>query len=1134
MSPAVRLATLLAVTLALLPPRAAAENTIALPRDADHVTIPLSRSFDVPAVAVTIAGQDAGRFLIDTGSPHTIIDINLLHRLRLPTVSPRAGLSAANAPPPPLAAELRDVTLGGVPAGSRFALVREIEGLGPGIGGILGTGILRDAPFTLDLHNATLTFYRPNQVPAETKLRGAPTPLELQDGFPVIRAALDGRPGRFALDTATPGLALTVLDVFALRDQDVRPRRRLGPDTSPDASRTRFDRLDLPGKTLPRAWATLVERHTPAGQRVPRGCVGVLGPRALGDSRWTMDFANDRAWVEWPAADDTATYVRRLLDDAKTQSAALPPICRAIDDARIDAVKELLAQGADPNAPPAWGAAACARAAESPDLLRLLLAHRADVNAIGPDGRPALLAAADAGNLESVRLLLTAGASVDAATPGGYTALHRAAELDDTSILEALLAARASPTAAVKDGTTPLMLAALSGASRTLDALLARHPDLAARTELGYTALHAAAMSRRPANVRRLIDAGADVNARATDGSTPLVVAGLEDDLDVLRTLLAAGAATDTRLANGMTPLTLAAAAGRVRTVDALRAATTQPTITFPANAASVRVPLAWCQSAPCARVTLGGKDAGWFVVSLHTPAVIVDTKLATRLNLERVGSARPAPEVIGLDATEMYATSDLAFEGVSAGPRALLAADLSGLPFTGVQISGILGWPALLDQPITLDLREPSLTLYRNGTLPADVIATAMPLRAGYLPIGPAVWARAQDEAGWFRLDSRVLPTPRVEFTDAFASPRPQLVRGRHLRHELTLQSGRAIAQPVVRLDALSVAGRRFAPALAAVAAPSHEPWRHTLDGAIALPARDVRITLHPQSAKAWLDWLPLEPLDAYLERIARRAEYGPSPEPSLVRAVIDDRAPAVRALLDRGADPNATGPDGVTPLMLAADRPDVADMLLKAGANPDAAAAFLGITPLLRAAEAGNTATVERLLAAGAKIDHPNTLGQTALFRAAECDHADVVELLAKSGADVNRASREGWTPLTVAVSRGSTTAVAALLRHRANPNLPAAGQSSPLGIAAFKGHADIARLLIAAGAELDRPNGGGLTPLMAAAATNQPQILRLLLSCGANPSVEVANRTAQDLAIQQSSLDALTILRFETPAR
>jgi ankyrin repeat protein len=73
-----------------------------------------------------------------------------------------------------------------------------------------------------------------------------------------------------------------------------------------------------------------------------------------------------------------------------------------------------------------------------------------------------------------------------------------------------------------------------------------------------------------------------------------------------------------------------------------------------------------------------------------------------------------------------------------------------------------------------------------------------------------------------------------------------------------------------------------------------------------------------------------------------------------------------------------------------------------------------------------------------------------------------------------------------------------------------------------------------LIAAGADLNQANGAGLTPLMAAAASNQPAVLRLLLPAGASPTATVANRTAYDLAASQSHLDAMTVLRFESPSR
>src|SRR5690348_14186764 len=116
MSPA-RLGQLL-IALFLLPAARADDlgNSITFPPNSDRLTLPLTRHYDTPTVAVTIAGQDAGRFLIDTSTPSTIIDIKLALRLKLPTTAP-AQDARPGTPQPPLVAELRQIALAGVPAG---------------------------------------------------------------------------------------------------------------------------------------------------------------------------------------------------------------------------------------------------------------------------------------------------------------------------------------------------------------------------------------------------------------------------------------------------------------------------------------------------------------------------------------------------------------------------------------------------------------------------------------------------------------------------------------------------------------------------------------------------------------------------------------------------------------------------------------------------------------------------------------------------------------------------------------------------------------------------------------------------------------------------------------------------------
>ena len=76
---------------------------------------------------------------------------------------------------------------------------------------------------------------------------------------------------------------------------------------------------------------------------------------------------------------------------------------------------------------------------------------------------PAVIAAAKAGDHEALRTLIADGANVDAPQGDGATALHWAAHLDDADAARLLLDAGAPVNAANDLGATPLWLASTSG-----------------------------------------------------------------------------------------------------------------------------------------------------------------------------------------------------------------------------------------------------------------------------------------------------------------------------------------------------------------------------------------------------------------------------------------------------------------------------------------------------------------------------------------------------------------------------------------------------------------------------------------------------------------------------------------------
>jgi ankyrin repeat protein len=105
-----------------------------------------------------------------------------------------------------------------------------------------------------------------------------------------------------------------------------------------------------------------------------------------------------------------------------------------------------------------------------------------------------------------------------------------------------------------------------------------------------------------------------------------------------------------------------------------------------------------------------------------------------------------------------------------------------------------------------------------------------------------------------------------------------------------------------------------------------------------------------------------------------------------ALILAEGKAREAIASALISGGADVNAAGASGATPLIKLASGGQVpeaevrlAEQLLKAGANVDARDVF-GSTPLLIAAQRHRSALVKLLLSAGADAKITNCRGQAA----------------------------------------------------------------------------------------------------------------------------------------------------------
>jgi len=136
-----------------------------------------------------------------------------------------------------------------------------------------------------------------------------------------------------------------------------------------------------------------------------------------------------------------------------------------------------------------FAAARTGDAAKVKTLLENGVAHGATDEA----GETALMHAAHAGHLEVVEVLIAAGADVNARSPQGWTALAKAAYNGETErgyveVIEVLHEAGASLDTRIFFGITPLMLAAGGGDASVVEWLINAGADVLAANEGGRTA----------------------------------------------------------------------------------------------------------------------------------------------------------------------------------------------------------------------------------------------------------------------------------------------------------------------------------------------------------------------------------------------------------------------------------------------------------------------------------------------------------------------------------------------------------------------------------------------------------------------------------------------------------------------
>jgi len=192
------------------------------------------------------------------------------------------------------------------------------------------------------------------------------------------------------------------------------------------------------------------------------------------------------------------------------------------------------------------------------------------------------------------------------------------------------------------------------------------------------------------------------------------------------------------------------------------------------------------------------------------------------------------------------------------------------------------------------------------------------------------------------------------------------------------------------------------------------------------------------------------------------------------LIMASARGQINVVRALLDAGANKDASSSNGITALHRAKNA-EVVRALLDAGANKDSLTSY-GNTPLHNASVRGNVDTARALIDAGANKDAVNGEGKTPLHHASYGGYYEIVRALLDAGANKDALTSDG--------------------------NLNALHLASQAIYGKKENYGKIVRALLDAGVNKDAVTSNGDTPLHFAAATSgNAEIVRMLIDAGAN---------------------------------
>lgn len=870
---------------------------------------------------------------------------------------------------------------------------------------------------------------------------------------------------------------------------------------------------------------------------------------------------------------DDPAVIRKLVKAGADPDAKAPdgttPLMVAAERGLVRAARELIKLGAKAGYCRADTFTPLLNAvfAGSTELVKLLLDSGAEINlghtipsSRGPSGgQTALMVAAVKQNLPLVKLLVKAGAEVNAVSESGYTPLMWGlANTPDGQVAQFLLQSGAEADPDVESGldwapsTTPLNLAASNGLLDVVRALLRQGVAIDKPDGTGWTPMKHAAERGHADIVKLMLKEGAQADSADQDGWTALMNASGKGHLAVVQLLLKSGADANACSSDGVTSLGQAVGArleavGRAKTFAFLRSLMGQEGDDDEASTESLALVKALLKAGADPNTLRDGEPVLDAARGLDDEALIKLLEKAgakdsgtgadddDQVNeLLRAASEGDAAEITRLLEEEGADPSVANDEGITPLMLALSCGDDES-----VQV--------LLDagaEPTAHRDDGKSPLFIAIAAQRADWVATLLDAGA-QTDEAYAVDHNGTDAAGCSPLYLAAL-IGAVEIIQLLVDRGSEVDACNEIGHTplmAAIQGGHDDAVAYL-LDV----GAETDPQVISLA----PGFRRTTPLAIAAQKGAVVIARMLLDAGADINALP---------------ENGWSP---LKSAVQPGHRELVDLFLEHGADINIADETGYTALMNAVNQghDDIVETLIARGADLDCQCVDEwsdrsqnreespedddqwkgGRSALMEAAEAGRTATVRRLVGAGAMLDLQDTIGETAFRLALSDGHFDTAIFLLEAGADPALGSAgmvtlltkgdavqlsrlaslglrlemqapvlEGLTPLALAlVGCNSPEVVRWLVDHGSDPNSLGPNGIAMLGLAIQGKNPESVRALIAAGANPNAPLPGGMSLIGFALRQNDEASVKILLEAGADPNYRVGGSRPLDLAV------------------